>query len=108
VTITKERGIELDVTLGVGAFVPEKSIGRLFRTTCENKELCVMSSAGLSNPKILEAMLKFAPITVEYDDHSVATVKYASSFFGVDTSLSLVVIRMRESKPRGPDGLELH
>ena len=98
VTITKCAGIELDVMPCIGAFVNPDSIGRLFRMTCENKDLCAQSSAGLSNPKILEAMLKFAPMTVEYN-HSVVTVRYASSFFGVDTSLSLIAIRMRKQKP---------
>lgn len=103
--MTKSNGIELDVTPGPGAFVAEKSIGRSFRMSCDNKELCAASSAGLSNPKILEAMLKFAPLSVEYTGHSVAIVKYSSSFFGVDTSLSLATIRMR--KPKSRDGLEL-
>ena len=98
-TITKDNDIELNVMPGPGAFVAERSIGQLFRLSCYNKKLCAQSNAGLSNSKILEAMLKFAPISVEYTNHSAVTVKYSSSFFGVDTSLSLVAIRIHESDP---------
>lgn len=114
-TITKDHGIELEVIPGIGAFAAEKSIGRLFQISCKNKDLCMVSSAGLDNPKILEAMLKFAPLTVGYDGYRIATIKYASSFYGVDTSLCLFAIRLRKpkicindaSEPRSPNGLEI-
>ncbi len=94
VIITKDLGIELDVSPGS----ENAQVGRSFLTKCENKHLCEQSNAGLNNPKILEAMLKHSPVTVVFDGFSTATVKYESSFYGVDTSLTLVAIKLRKQK----------
>lgn len=101
VTITASLGIEFDVIPSTG-----ESAGRVFRSSCENKELCAYPHGHLSDPNILEAMLRHVPVTLKYN-HKTVNVTYASSFYGVDTSRSLIAFRLRKEKPRDISGLGL-